>query len=62
MLREVPLAEVLPPIRGMCYVTCSPGQWDGLLAGAYAAGWTLIEVDDDERPARAYRRPDSEAN
>ena len=61
-LREVPLADVWPPIRGRCYVTCSPGQWDVLLAGAHAHGWVLIEVDDAELPARAYQRPDPEVN
>jgi hypothetical protein len=34
----------------------SEGQWDTILAAAYAAGWTLLELDDDEQPVRAYRR------
>jgi hypothetical protein len=55
-LNEVPLAAVWPPLPGVCYVTLSPGQWDGLLSEAYGLGWVLLEVDDDERLARAYRR------
>jgi hypothetical protein len=26
-----------------------------MLSAAYEAGWTLLEVDVDERPVRAYR-------
>ena len=55
-LREVPLASVWPPVKGECYVTMSAHQWDGLLAAAYGVGWVLVEVNDDERPTRAYRR------
>jgi hypothetical protein len=54
-LREVPLASVWPPRRGLCYITLSSGQWDGLLRDAYGRGFVLLEVDDAERPARAYR-------
>jgi hypothetical protein len=31
-------------------------QWDKVLARAYREGWVLLEVDEDERPVRAYRR------
>ena len=55
-LRSVPLAEVLPPLPGVLYVTMALGQWDALLAAAYAEGDVLLELDADERPARAYRR------
>lgn len=37
-------------------VTMSIGQWDTLLQGAYDRGWTLLELDDREKPVRAYRR------
>jgi hypothetical protein len=37
-------------------VTMSTGQWDALLAAAYEAGWTLLELDADEVPVRAYRK------
>ena len=38
-------------------MTMSEGQWDGLLAAAYEHGWILLELDADERPMRAYRKP-----
>lgn len=41
--------------RGLI-VTMSVGQWDGLLAAAYDRGATLLELDDDEMPIKAYRR------
>lgn len=56
-LTEVPLAEVLPPRPGACSITMSVGQWDTLLQAAYEAGWVLLELDDNEFPVRAYRRP-----
>ncbi len=55
-LRVVPLAEVLPPRGAWLYVTCAPGQWDGLLAAAYESGAVLLEVGGDGRPARAFRK------
>jgi hypothetical protein len=39
-------------------MTLSIGQWDGLLAQAYKAGWVLLELDDDENIVRAYHRPE----
>jgi len=32
------------------------GQWDALLARAYEDGWTLLELDENEVPVRAYRK------
>jgi hypothetical protein len=58
-LRRVPLRDVLPPRRGVCYCTMSEGQWDTLLAVAYDLGFVLLELDDDEWPVRAYRRADA---
>ena len=57
-LHQVPLAEVLPlgSVRGALYVTMTRGQWDALLAAAYAEGSVLLEVDEAELPVRAYRR------
>jgi hypothetical protein len=56
-LRPFPLADVLPlgSHPGQQVVTMSEGQWDGLLSAAYQRGWILLELDDDERPVRAYR-------
>lgn len=39
-------------------ITMSTGQWDGFLEAAYEAGFNLIELDENERPIRAYRRKD----
>jgi hypothetical protein len=56
-LTPFPLADVLPLGRpGQLVMTMSEGQWDPLLASAYEAGWILLELDDDERPARAFRK------
>ena len=53
-LHEVPLNEALRP--GTITVSMSIGQWDDLLKVAYADGCTLLELDDDEEPVRAYRK------
>lgn len=52
-LRRIPLSEALG--KGTV-ITMSVGQWDALLAAAYEQGWTLLELDQNERPVRAYRR------
>lgn len=44
-------------IGGHCAITMSPGQWDNLLQSAYDSGWILLEVDENEKPIRAYRKP-----
>ena len=43
-------------LRPGLVVTMSPGQWDQLLDDAYASGHTLLEVDDNEHPVRAYQK------
>jgi hypothetical protein len=53
-LQPFPLAEVL--LRSARIVTMSRGQWDGLLADAYERGWILLELDENEKPIRAYRK------
>ncbi len=55
-LNEIPIASAIPPHPGRCYITMSPGQWDTLLRVAYDEGWILLEIDDHERPVRAFRR------
>jgi hypothetical protein len=52
-LRAVPLSEAF---TNSCVMTMSIGQWDAMLAAAYERGWTLLELDDNERPIRAYRK------
>lgn len=54
-LRGIPLAEGwLKP--GEVTVTMSRGEWDSLLAGAYEAGFILVELDHAERPVAAYQK------
>jgi hypothetical protein len=55
-LRSVPLADVLPVRPGVCYCTMSEGQWDTLLQAAYDLHFVLLELDDEERLLRAYRK------
>jgi len=56
-LRPFPLADVLPLGRpGQLVMTMSVGQWDAMLSAAYADGWILLELDEQEKPVRAYRR------
>jgi hypothetical protein len=38
-------------------ITMSEGQWDGLLQAAYDDDWILLEVDANETPVKAYRKP-----
>jgi len=53
-LRPYPLEKLCEP--GSLVVTMGDGQWDALLAAAYAEGWILLELDDDEKPVRAFRK------
>jgi hypothetical protein len=55
-LRQVPLTADL--LTSGIVITMSVGQWDVTLAQAYEMGWTLLELDANERPVRAYRRLD----
>jgi len=53
-----PLADVLPlgSRPGQLVMTMGVGQWDGMLSAAYAAGFILLELDENEQPVRAYRK------
>jgi hypothetical protein len=58
-LNTISLDDAMNSLLGgkpLCFVTMSPGQWDGILQAAYDTGWVLIEVDDAEIPVRAYRK------
>jgi hypothetical protein len=63
VLNEIPLGEAMQDLltgRPALTVTMSRGQWDRFLEGAYQSGATLLELDQNEVPVRAYRRgPDS---
>lgn len=52
-LHMIPLPKIEPYGR---YMTVSRGQWDALIAAAYERGFILIEMDDNERPKRAYQK------
>ena len=55
-LRRIPLEEVLPlGRRGQRVITMAEDQWDTLLSVAYRHGWVLLEVDELERPVRAFQ-------
>jgi hypothetical protein len=56
-LERTDLDEVLKFKPGTMVVTMSLGQWDVTLHAAYDAGCTLLELDDDEQPIAAYRKP-----
>ncbi len=55
-LHEIPLDIALPLRLGWLYATMSIGQWDLFLQIVYQRGWTLLELDQDEKPVRAFRR------
>jgi hypothetical protein len=58
-LRRVPLPDVLPFRQGTLYATVSTGQpLDTLLNEVYEGGGVLLELDEDEWPVAAYRRPE----
>ena len=60
-LQSISLALVLPlgPKKGIV-ITMAAGQWDATLAAAYRNGWTLLELDTEEKPSRAYRKSSDE--
>jgi hypothetical protein len=58
-LNEIPIKEAMAGILegdGGLYVTMSPGQWDALLDASYDRGATLLEIDQNEQPVKAYQR------
>jgi hypothetical protein len=56
LLDPISLNEVRPFDPLSVTVTMSIGQWDRFLAMAYEGGYTLLELDDNERPVAAYRK------
>ena len=62
-MNEIPLGAAMNSLFGGKpggNVTMAIGQWDALLAEAYDTGWTLIEVDENEIPVKAYRNVTSD--
>lgn len=60
-LNEVPLSTITD--KPSVIITMSTGQWDRFLQAAYDYGHTLLELDENEHPVRAYRKaPDISEN
>lgn len=59
-LKPFPLADarkaLVGEMPGARLITMAVGQWDSILAAAYAQGWILLELDEHEIPLRAYRK------
>lgn len=53
-LNETPISSAIN--KGSFNVTMSTGQWDRFLQTAYDNGATLLEVDENEKPVKAYRK------
>jgi len=43
-------------------MTMSDGQWNPLLSAAYEQGWILLELDEDEKPVRAYQKASEQSS
>lgn len=39
---------------GSAIITIDVGAWSEMLAACYDNGWILVEMDEDERPVRAF--------
>jgi hypothetical protein len=58
VLNEISLVETMGAIaagKPLAVLTITTAQWDAITRAAYAAGWTLLEIEN-ETPVRAYRR------
>jgi hypothetical protein len=56
------LEQALQLRPGTVTLTMSEGQRGTLLQAGYDLGFVLLELDQDERPVRAYQRPDPSRN
>ncbi|HPR03450.1 MAG TPA: hypothetical protein PLP82_06060 [Deltaproteobacteria bacterium] len=54
-LNEIPIDPEILGKPGV-NITMMAGQWDELLRAGYDAGCTLIEIDGQGIPTRAYRK------
>ena len=55
-LNEIPLDSSWPLPSASMSMTIDMGAWDGIIEGAYNAGFVLIELDQHNRPIRAFQR------
>jgi hypothetical protein len=59
LTKGTPLPDVAPPIT---ILTISEGQWTTVHRVGYEEfGTILLELDDNEQPLRAYRKPEPRA-
>ncbi len=59
ILTEINLDDAMTGILsggGGLTATMSPDQWDGLLQAVYDVGGTLLVIDQNEKPTKAYRK------
>jgi hypothetical protein len=54
-LQRIPIPS-MADLRGQLAITMRKGQWDVILSAAYSQGATLLEIDDNEKIAAAYRK------
>ncbi len=52
-LHVVPFPAYSPELR---IITVRRGQWDEIIAEAYNKGWHVIEMDENDKPVRAYQK------
>ena len=55
-LHPVPIPRLTEIPPGTMLITMDTEQWDPLLSAAYADGWILLELDENEIPVAAYQR------
>ena len=56
-LQRVPVPTI-DELRGGLAVTMRKEQWDTILSVAYNEGAFLLEIDENENIAAAYRKPE----
>jgi hypothetical protein len=55
-LNEIPLSSAVPIRQGTISMTIDVGAWDKWIENAYNMGSVLIEMDQHERPIRAFQK------
>lgn len=56
-LNRIAISDAISMRPGTVTITMGRGQWDNILLASYELGYTLVELDDDEKPVAAYRNP-----
>jgi len=55
ILHEIPLTGLMP-FKTSYVILDYPGQWNDRASDYYEAGVILVEVDNEGKPAKAYRK------